>query len=241
MRSCVFLVTLFAACDVPAPPPSVLPSLRGGVVIAASDRGAPAVVDRMSAWAHPDPDCVADAYGGIELVADVAPDAGDETVLTSFSQGVFVIGHDGHRIAATAGFGCTGSQDELVAVEILRTSLDHPVIAVAITKGGRRERSTWLELLEVGSAGRLNRLFRGEIERHGDRGSQAGGVTLVPGGLVYRHPTKGTSLWRFDGSVGRYVAWRASARRGVEGTGHGSATDAGDAGDAEKARDGRQI
>jgi hypothetical protein len=217
MRSGVFIVVLLAACDAATAPPSVLPQLQGGVVVAGSDRGVPAVIDRMSAWAHRDTDCVADAYGGIQLLADVAPDAGDETVLASFSQGVVVIGHDGHRIAATAGFDCAGSHDELVAVEIVQTSLDGPVIAVAATKGGRRESATWLELLEVGSSGRLNRLFLGEIERHDDRGSHTGDVMLVPGGLVYRHPTAGMSLWRFDGAARAYVQWRAIERLDKEG------------------------
>lgn len=223
-----------AACDAPAPAPSVLPSLRGAVVIAASDRGTPAVVDRMSAWAHRDTECPGDAYGGIQVLADVAPDAGDETVLASFSQGVLVIGHDGHRIAATGGFDCTGSHDELVAVAAVQRPFGGPAIAVAATAGGRRESSTWLELLEVGSSGRLNRLFVGEVARHADDRSQTGEVTLVPGGLIYRHPTEGTSLWRFDASAHRYVLWRASERPDVERTGHRSS-------DMARRRGGGQI
>ncbi len=211
MRNCLPLVALVAGCEglTPAPPPSVLPSLQGVLIVTESDRASPSVIDRIG---ESSPECVADAYGGIELVADVAPNPGKETVLASFSQGVVVLAADGHRIASTPGFDCTGSQDDLVAVEIVRTSLDTPVIAVAANQGGRRESSAWLELLAVGKSDHLDRLFVGEIERYDELGTHTGGVTIVPGGLVYRHPIDGVSLWRYEVPTHRYVKWRSIER-----------------------------
>lgn len=199
------LVLALAACDQPTPVTPVLSMLHGGELVAASDRTSAGVVDRVGGA---DPDCAADAYGGIEVAADVAPDPGTETVLASFSRGVVVLGADGHRIASTPGFGCTGSQDELAAVEIMRTALDTPVIAVAATQGGRRESSTWIALVAVGATAHLDRLFVGEVERRDETGTHAGELRFVPGGLLYRHPTEGVALWRYDAAAHRYVAPR---------------------------------
>ena len=191
-----------------------LPSLRGDAGddtrrIAAHQ----AVVEHGESgeWVHPVPDCIGDAYGGIELSADVAPSAGTETVLASFSQGIVVLAADGHRIASSAGFDCMGSEDDLVAVEIVRMPLEAPVIAIAATEGGRRESTTWLELLAVDRSDHLQQLFAGEIERRDDTGIHTGDVTVIPGGLVYRHPTEGTSMWKYDPAAGRYVVWRSLA------------------------------
>jgi len=208
MRAGPLLVVALAACDQPTPATPVLSMLHGVEVVAASDRPSTAVTDRVGAG---DPDCAADAYGGIELAADVAPDPGIETVLASYSRGVIVLGADGHRIASTPGFGCTGTRDELAAVEIVRTSFDAPVIAVAATSGGRRESSTWLALVAVGSTTHLDRLFVGEVERRDETGTHPGEVRFVPGGLVYRHPTDGVTLWRYDAAARRYVPRGARA------------------------------
>jgi hypothetical protein len=196
MRSCILVLAVMAACAAPATSPPV-PSLHGVVVISASDHATPAVIDRIAEWVPARADCVANAYGGIELSADVATAPGTETILASFSQGVIVLAADGHRIATAPGFDCMGSQDDLVAVEVVRTTLDRPLIAVVATQGGRRENATWLELFAVGASDRLDRLFVGEL----------GDVTLMPGGLVYRHPTEGVSMWRYDARLG-YVRWR---------------------------------
>ncbi len=198
-------VALVAACDAPTSVPSALPMLQGGAVIAGSDRASRSAVDKLGALVVSGPDCVGDSYGGFELVADVAADPGEETVLASYGHGVVVIGADGHRIATAPGFGCTGSQDELVALEVVKTSQDAPLIAVAVTQGGRRESTTWLHLFAVGSTKHLDHLFAGEVS-HADGADVTGGaITLVPGGLVYRHPMTGPALWKYDRTLRRYV------------------------------------
>lgn len=52
----------------------------------------------------------------------------------------------------------------------------------------------------------------GEIERNDDQGTHTGDVTMVPGGLVYRHPIDGVSLWKYDVVSHRYVMWRSVER-----------------------------
>ena len=211
MRLCA-LTTILLACETPAGT-VVVPSLHGVLVIAGSDHPSPEVVDRLGTWTDSDPDCVGDEYGGMVLVADVAPQAGDETVLASFSQGVVVLDAAGHRIASAPGFDCMGSQDELIGIEIVRSSFDAPVIAVAVAQGGRRESTTSIELFALDGS-RLDRLFAGEIERHDDAGIHTGDVTVVPGGLIYMHPTEGTSVWRYDRATHRYVIGRVVDQRG---------------------------
>jgi len=179
--------------------------LQGAVVIASSDHASSSAADKLGESAPGDPTCVADAYGGFELAADVSPDPGEEAVLASYAHGVVVLGADGHQIAAAPGFGCSGSQDGLIGLEILKSSQDAPVIAVAVVQGGRRVSTTSLHLFAVGSSRRLVGLFTGDVEQVDGAGTASGGVTLVPGGLIYRHPTSAVALWRYDRGAGRYV------------------------------------
>lgn len=213
MRSCALLLALLGACDASTPPTAVMPSLRGVAVVAVSGRPSSDVIDRMGGGGPPDPACVADAYGGVELVADVAPAPGDETVLVSFVRGVMVLGHDGHVIASTPGFACAGSQDELGAAEVVHTIDGDTLIAVVGTRGGKAESATWLKLLSVGASDQLQPRFDGMIERNDLTGTRAGHVTLIPGGLIYRSPTEGTSLWRLDRAAQRYIEWPMVYRR----------------------------
>ena len=135
----------------------------------------------------------------------MSPDPGEETVLASYARGVVVLGADGHRIAAAPGFGCSGSQDGLIGLEIVKSSQDAPVIAVAVVRGGRRASTTSLHLFAVGPSRRLVRLFTGEVEQVDGAVTVGGGVTLVPGALIHRHPTSGVALWKYDRGTGRYV------------------------------------
>ncbi len=198
-------LALVAACEQPTSVPSVLPMVQGAAVIAGSDRTSSSVIDKLGEVAASARPCVGDAYGGIELVADVAPDAGDETILASYTRGIVVLGADGHRIATSPGFGCSGSQDELVALEVLRTSQDAPVIAAAVIQGGRRESSTRIHLFAVDATKHLDPLFTGEVEHVDGAATLGGAITFVPGGLIYRHPTNGVTLWKFDRNLRRYV------------------------------------
>jgi hypothetical protein len=124
-------------------------------------------------------------------------------VLASYSQGVFVLDGNRHLVAQAPGFPCNGSSDELVALAQGNAWIGAPLIALAASSGGRAESVTWLSLYRVGDGGKLVPVFSGAVERHGDRQTKTGVVTIVPGGLIYRSPEGMTSLWTWDGT--RYV------------------------------------
>jgi hypothetical protein len=205
MPTRALIASLLVACVSPDTSESDLPQLLGTTVLASSSSDTPAVVDRLSKWRHPNASCVADAYGGIEVVANVAPAPGDELVLASYSQGVFVLGRGGNVLASSPGRVCEGSQDSLDGVEIIRT-LDGDVrIGVITTMGGRAENVTSLELLALGHGDSLDRVFEGELQRVESNTTRTGSVTLMYGALLYTRPIGGTSLWRLDRKANRYV------------------------------------
>ena len=131
-----------------------------------------------------------------------------ETVLASFSQGIFVVGTDGNLIASIGGFHCSGSQDELESVQVVQPFFGRPMIAVTATEGGKSEWVTRLELVAVDGSPQLERLFVGEIQRHDDHGTHSGNVTMFPGALLYDRPNGGISLWPYDTTTSRYTELR---------------------------------
>ena len=179
--------------------------VHGGELVAATDRPAESVIDQLEVWAHTDRAGVADAYEGMRVTAQVAAPGRATTVVASYSQGVFVIGEEGDRIASTPGFPCLGSQDELVGVKVVRSAEGTPIIAVAATQGGRLENSTTLELLSLGDTDQLNLLFVAEIAHHDEHGEHLGAVTLVPNGLVYRSPDNALSVWTLGDDKRHYA------------------------------------
>lgn len=174
-----------------------LPWLQGFTPDAVTDHPSRAVSSELAEWKKPDDSCVASAYGGLSL------DAKGHRVLASFSQGVFVLDGSGHLVAQAPGFECNGSSDELVALAEGNAWVGAPIVALAATSGGRAESVTWLSLYRVGQGGKLEVVFTGAVERHGDRQTKTGVVTVVPGGLIYRSPDGTTSLWTWDGT--KYV------------------------------------
>jgi hypothetical protein len=187
-------------------PLAALPWLQGFFTPAASSEGSSHdVVAELAEWQVPDENCVGAAYGGLSLVADLTAAPGDERVLASYTQGVIVL--DAHRqlIARAPGNECEGSADELVAIAAGDGAIGVPLVALAATSGGRNESLTWMTLYRVGDAGQLTPVFVGEVERHVSRTTRTGTVTLIPGGLIHRNPTGFTSLWTYDGELGRYV------------------------------------
>jgi hypothetical protein len=183
-----------------------MPWLQGFFTPAATAEGSSHdVVAELAEWQVPDESCVGAAYGGMSLVADLTPAPGNERVLASYTQGVFVL--DAHRsvLAQAPGNECEGSADELVAIAAGDGAIGVPLVALAATTGGRNESLTWMTLYRVGEGGTLAPVFVGEVERRLDRTTRTGTVTLIPGGLVYRHPAGVTSLWTYDGWLGRYV------------------------------------
>lgn len=171
-----------------------------------TEQGSRDVIAELAEYRAPVDDCVASAYGGLTLRADVTPQIeGDERILASYTQGVFVLDRQRHLIAQTQPMSCEGSADELVALAAGDASIGTPVIALAATAGGRAESVTWLTLYRVENGGELQPIFNGEVERHEGDTTRTGIVTLVPGGLVYRDTTGSVGLWLYDTELGRYV------------------------------------
>lgn len=170
-----------------------------------SERGSRDVVAELAGWREPVEDCVASAYGGLELRADVGAGEGTERVLASYTQGIFVFDRDRHLVAQAPGLACYGSADELVAIAAGDASIGTPVIALATTSGGRTENVTSLTLYRVGSGGELQRAFTGEVERHEGETTRTGVVTLIPGGLIFRDTRGSIGLWLYEPALGRYV------------------------------------
>jgi hypothetical protein len=188
-------------------PLAALPWLQGffapqGV----SEQGSRDVLAELAEYREPMDDCVATAYGGLRLQADVTPDVdGDEQILASFTQGVFVFDRARHLLAQAPANECEGSSDELVALAAGDASIGTPVVALAATSGGRAESVTWLTLYRVANGGELQPIFIGEVERHAGDTTRTGVVTAIPGGLVYRDPAGSVGLWLYDSELGRYV------------------------------------
>jgi hypothetical protein len=188
-------------------PLAALPWLQGffapqGV----TEQGSRDVLAELAEYRDPVDDCVASAYGGLTLRADVTPAvAGEEQILASYTQGVFVLDRDRHLLAQAPAIECEGSADELVALAAGEASIGTPVVALAATSGGRAESVTWLTLYRVANGGELQPIFIGEVERHAGDTTRTGIITLIPGGLVFRDTRGSVGLWLYDSELGRYV------------------------------------
>jgi hypothetical protein len=193
------MLTLLAAI-------AALPWLQGFEPTAVTERATRSVIDELSEWQPADERCVANAYGGLELFADLGGPTGEERVLASFTQGVVVLDRDRHAIARAPGFACEGSADELVAIAAGDAWIGTPLIAAAVTVGGRNENVTWLTLYRVGEHEELVPVFTAPVERHAGHTTRTGVVMVFPGGLVYRAPSGVFSVWRYDRETGRYLA-----------------------------------
>jgi hypothetical protein len=188
-------------------PLAALPWLQGffapqGV----TEQGSRDVLAELAEYRDPVDDCVASAYGGLTLRADVTPAvAGEEQILASYTQGVFVLDRDRHLLAQAPALECEGSADELVALAAGDASIGTPVVALAASSGGRAESVTWLTLYRVANGGELQPIFIGEVERHAGDTTRTGIITLIPGGLVFRDTRGSVGLWLYDSELGRYV------------------------------------
>jgi hypothetical protein len=187
-------------------PLAALPWLQGFFMPqGVTEQGSRDVLAELAEWRAPVEDCVANAYGGLSLRADLGGTPGDERILASYTQGVFVLGDDRHLLGQAPGLSCEGSADDLIALAAGDASIGTPVIALAATSGGRVENVTWLSLYRLGSDGTLHRIFVGEVERHEGDTARTGVVTMLPGALIYRDPIGSVGIWLYDVQRGRYV------------------------------------
>jgi hypothetical protein len=206
MKSLIALVTL-AGCQVPEETPAI-PWLHGLSHAVGSDRQSDDVARRIDSWSgfsDVDPECSTGAYPGIEITADVASAAGDETILVSLAHGIVVVDREQQLVTESPGYHCSGgSIDELEAVAA-GDAYGVPTIAIAATSGGRREAATWISLFRIGEDRRLDAAFTGVVElRHGTE-VERGAVYLLPNALIYRHPASAPAIWTYNPIARAYL------------------------------------
>lgn len=196
----IFALASLAACQ--ASVPSV-PWLHGLSNAVASDRDSESTMRRLADESDFEPACGSDAYRGIELVADVSPHPGRETIVASYAQGIFVYDARDRLVAATPGYRCTGSAD---ALSVLAAGDAHgaPTIVVVGTRGGRRESETWLGLFRIRDR-RLHPTFMDTVEERRDAKVIRGAVVLLPGALIHRAPRGTATLYHYDPRFDAYV------------------------------------
>jgi len=156
---------------------------------------------------HAPPDEIADDCGvaasrPIELVADVAPGAGRETIVASYSSGVTVFDSEDHVVAELPGTPCQGTADELDAVAVGHAYGDTLLVIVA-TSGGHRETETSLSLVRAGAT--LDPVFTAVVATRTNDRTIDGAIYLFPGGLLYQRPGGELVPWRVDPGSGIYV------------------------------------
>ena len=139
--------------------------------------------------------CGVAATRPIELVADVAPSAGRETIVATYQTGIAVFDREDHLVSELPGYPCQGSADELDAL-VAGTAYGEPLLAAVATTGGRRETATFVALFRPGAT--LTPLFTAVVETRADEVVKTGGIYLLPDGLLYRRPGGGTALWRLE-------------------------------------------
>jgi hypothetical protein len=201
---CLIALLAPGAPDAPRPSHRALPwlyNLHEVAAVEADDRGSTFQLDDREEL---DPTCGSGAVTGLELRADVAPAPGTETVLASYARGTVVVGSEGQVLATTPGYPCAGTSDALEVLAVGR-AFGQPTIVIAATTGGRREQLTWLGLFRVGSSGRLEATFSGEVEERADGEVRRGSITILPGALLHRSPDGELVFWIFDEPAGIYV------------------------------------
>lgn len=199
----VLVALALAGCqetsDLPALP--WLHGLSGAVV---SEQPSPSTTRQFAELLDVEPDCGADAYRGVELVADVSPQPGRETVVASFAHGVRVYDQERGLVASAPGYRCGGSSDAIETVAA-GDAYGDPTIVIAGTSGGRMERETWVGLFRVGRDHRLEPAFAGVVEQvRGDQVTR-GDLRLLPRALLYRAPGGAPMLYLYDPLAGAYL------------------------------------
>ena len=188
------VLAALGACGAPVP---AMPWLHGFAATASTTAATRDAAEQLGG--EPDP------YGALVLEADVAPDAGDETILASRAQGLVVLNANGDVLGRAPGFDPVGSADDTLALAVGDAGIGQAVIALAIELGGHRLGETHLVLYRVGDNA-MHALFDAVgATRDGDA-VRTGDVIMFPAGLVYHPPDGGdTSLWLIDDARTRYV------------------------------------
>jgi hypothetical protein len=197
MKALLIALVGVAACQTEAVPS--MPWLYGLGAPVVSDRASDAVARRLEEWSDRDvgdPNCGPGAYPAIELHANVAPQAGEETILVSLARGVVVFDREGQLVAETPGYACEGSADELEAVAA-GDAYGAATIVIAAT-------SAWISMLRVGDR-QLDAVFTGTVETRDGATAKRGAIVLLPNALIYRHPEGKPALWVFDPRARAYL------------------------------------
>lgn len=197
IRSAIVLAATTAACSSSAPGMPWLHGLGDAVSSSTGVDEPPAPDDSEIA-----PGCSVGASRTIELSADVAPAAGKETIVASYSGGITVFDREDHLVAHTPGWPCEGSADELDTIAF-GTAYGEPTLAVAATSGGHREAATWVALFRTGRT--LEATFTAVVETRRDDIVKRGAIHLIPGGLLYERPGGPIRFWRLDPGAKIYV------------------------------------
>ena len=180
-----------------------MPWVHGLASTSSNDVEVPEIAERMAGLVGTRDD---GGYGGI------AVPFGEGSVLASFHQGVVVLDGKDAVIGRAPGFDAMGSADDLVAVAVGDAGLDKPVIVLVVTRGGHRENTTSLVVLQTGRQSQLQRIFDAPVEEHAGDETFTGSLVFVSQGLVYQRPRGDIERWKFDASRHRYVVDQPASR-----------------------------
>lgn len=160
------------------------------------------------------PGCTAESVTEHELVADVAPSAGKETIRATFVDGIAVYDAEHQLLARSPGYECEGSADELVLLEA-GSAFGEPTIALAVRQGGHQHDEVALTLFRMNPHAGLEAAFTATVEERDGDALRKGAIWILPNGLIYRRPgTLPMTVWTFDPVGGLYTfAGRADGSR----------------------------
>lgn len=142
-----------------------------------------------------------DSYDAAELVADVAPSEGRETIRATISQ-VTVTDAKGAVIGQAPAFAPVGSADEVVGIRLIEMA--PRTIAVTTTLGGHRESTSLVSLYRLDGRD-LDCVFSAPIAEVEDDARSEGALFVLPTTLLYRAPrAELAKLYAFDAAARRY-------------------------------------
>lgn len=210
-RAIICGLLALAGCSPSAPQ---LPWLAGLGDLQISQESGPATARRLANITDFAPGCGADAYRGVEMIGELSPEGGSQTIVASYAQGVFLYGGDDTLVASAPGYRCTGSADEITTLAI-GDSFGHPTLVVVGVSGGRRERETWIGLFELAPPHQLEPTFAAVVEYTHDDTVERGGVMMIPSGLIYRAPNRQPRIYWFDPVARAYIGPREAGSAAI--------------------------